>query len=174
MLPEPEDDESRHIRDVYAHFGVAAYRAQCLERSLQVVRLLHGIAKGDTVTLEQFDARETALTKLALENLIKKFEAVANFKMPSKKDVGTDVLRKARDLRNFLTHQFFIVRGAHLCSQKGRDRMIEELSEIAECLEATDLVVMALVESQRQFLGVTDEMIAMQAEKLIAESEWSD
>jgi hypothetical protein len=169
MLAEPEDAEGKHIRDVYAHFGVAAYHAQCFEKSLAVFLLLHGKASGATLTLQQFDADEERLWKQTMGPLIKEFRKL--HKVGEGPEGAEDILENARKRRNFLMHNFFWEKESDFLSEGGRTRMINELSVFSNDMEKADSLVTAIYTGLAQELGMTDDMLAGQMAKLQAKAD---
>jgi hypothetical protein len=149
MSPEPTTERDRLTRDVYAHYGLALYLAQCLEHQL-VNALIYGKhlpsivgytkAKGpltradfedrfDLFTNEQFD--ET------MGGLITRLKDTRE--LPSNFDLRD--LTRARDMRNLLAHRYFRVRADDFISIVGKQSMLTELQEAQKLFERVDTAV---------------------------------
>ncbi len=124
---EPEDGlspESQRIRDVYAHYGLAMYLAQNVERGLSMVLALEG--QGPHMTAWDYDARLAENHLSTFGGLVSKFIAspiaVSSGLIPQ--------LQRANDQRNDLAHQYFWDRAIQFASSDGQEKMIAELKQI--------------------------------------------
>jgi hypothetical protein len=114
------DDEL--VKEVFAHFGLAAYLAQVFERSL-VNALTTVYGPGQTrLTQDEVDRRFDDLSERTLGGLLKTLEGagLAADLMPAVRDALKD--------RHRLTHHFFWDRAAEFLSADGCHRMLQDLS----------------------------------------------
>jgi hypothetical protein len=163
MPIDVETADSEQCKEVYARFGLAAYLAQCFEKSLEVFLLLDRKLTDREMTLQKFDALQTSLQKKTLGSLIKEFRKYVEIN-----DEYERVLTDALDKRNFLTHHYFWERAAHFMSEGGRNLMIDELFEMADHFQRADIVVRAMYEAIGKVLGLTEDMIQQAGVKLQA------
>jgi hypothetical protein len=159
--------EDAEVRDVYAHFGLAIYLAQCLEHelvnALVYVSLLPDAVKvrpkrGEWIaTFDSFMDRNFQLT---LGQLIARLRSAST--LPGDLEEG---LGRALTLRNYLAHAFFRERAEDFVTSRGRRAMTSELREAqAVFLESSEQLELVM-KSIRSKSGISDEVI----EKHVAE-----
>ncbi|MBN1511377.1 MAG: hypothetical protein JXB13_05135 [Phycisphaerae bacterium] len=157
-IPEPDHYEPK---EVYAFFGLAAYWAQVLEQG--VVNLIVGLrVAGETVltpkhVLDAY-ADEDRKTLGQLLNSLR-----------SETTVSIDVeecLKRALQLRNHLTHQFFVEHDEAFLSDVGRRRMIDELRSITASFRDADKLVDPLWLGVWKRHGITQQLIERELESL--------
>ena len=161
-----EIDENELVKEVYAHFGLAAYQAQCVEMSLNNFFLINKRVSDATLTVQELDSMEAARQKQTMGKLIKDFRTYV--------DLSTDceeLLNRALEKRNFLMHHFFRERAVQFMANGGRWQMIDELTEITNDLKFADTVIIAVYDNLRRVLGVTDEILDREYAKLMAEAK---
>ena len=148
-------DEGDHIKEVFAHFGLALYLAQCLEHGIvnALLRLdlpsAARIRTGDDPprtrdeAYEIFDTYQAEQFEKTMGNLIKQLQTVA----PLPDHVVTTIInsKKRRDL---LAHRFFRERAAEFVTFDGRDAMLEELMRDQRLFEEADAALSAHLEQQ--------------------------
>lgn len=146
MSDKPDDND--HYREVYAHFGLAMYLAQCLEHGL-VNALIHlellphelGRARA-TQRHDQaaFEERYDAFMDNRFKEVIGSLVQRINSKTQVENELGR-ILVHAKDQRNFLAHHFYRERSEAFISRKGRDAMIEELRDAQSMFERADTML---------------------------------
>lgn len=146
-------EEELHIKDVYVHFGLASYMAQCLERSIAMV-LVFVYGKGPTeITRIELDQVLSKTFRKTMGQLIKELKHKNN----------TDLMEVEIDLalekRNWLIHNYFYDRAGHFMTQDGRDLMIDELIEIRGLLEKIDNFLEIICDEKIESFGVSKEKI---------------
>jgi hypothetical protein len=156
-------------REVYACFGFAAYSAQCLEMSLGNYFMVYQRVSDITLTVDELLAMEATRQKQTLGLLLKDFRKYVD--LDASYD---DVLVQALKKRNFLMHHFFRERAVHFMADAGRSQMIDELTEIADSLQIADKVVIAVYDSLARILGVTDDVLDREFDKLHAQAKLLD
>jgi hypothetical protein len=126
------DDENYHLREVYAHFGVAVYQAQVLEHG--VVNLLSQteIMKEATSQAEYDKLVAVSLTR-TLGFLAKRLGSV----LATDETLLGD-LREAIERRNYLVHRYWRERVQLTHTARGRNRIIEELDSISDHFASID------------------------------------
>jgi hypothetical protein len=125
------DEEGTQIRDVYAHYGLAMYLAQCLEHGI-VLALVY------TKLLPQVRSEAKAVETFPVSEFEQRFDIfmddhfeltmgslISRLRTSSKLAVTFDTdLSKARELRNFLVHRYFRERAEEFISRIGRHSML--------------------------------------------------
>jgi len=142
---EPIDPESHQVREVYAHFGLAMYHAQCLERTLAMALASVYRPTGQTFTKHQ-------LRDLLEKNYLKTLgELVRQIRTTVPIDEQLEqFLNEALKKRNWLAHHYFWERAAAFCRPDKRKSMVAELLETADFFLKVD----------REFRGVLDRWLA--------------
>jgi hypothetical protein len=157
-----DQQESDQVRDVYAHFGLAVYLAQCLEQSIfqHLLFFEHfpkAIAsfKSKESWISAFDAFESRELGQTMGKLIRRLKE-AGQPTDSIQVMLADALQK----RNWLSHGYFPDRAVALTLESGREKMIGELESIQllfrEVAGKIDAITMPVTRSY----GLTDEAMA--------------
>ena len=168
MSDQPEFNDDAQTREVYAHFGLAIYLAQCLEHGI-VNALLYaklmpkelkrykrrrplpfdrtGFESRFDLFMEQnFDQTIGALVRLLRETTT----------VPANLDAE---LIEAKDARNFLAHGYFRDRAEAFVSRVGRASMIAELERLQKLFVHADDELRAVVEPFAAQSGFTPEVL---------------
>src|SRR4051812_37730377 len=98
-MDRPTDSLGQDIHDVYAHFGVAMYAAQCVERQLVILApMLHGMHPEHT-TRAELDSLWDRMFAQPMGQTLRELERA------SRLPVGfEDRMKRALQLRNWLAH----------------------------------------------------------------------
>lgn len=170
-MTEPLDPESEQIREVYAHYGLAMYLAQCLEQAIYVALLFfdhfpkavksYTTAEEWTREADRFEEKELGQT---MGKLIRRLSEAG---VPV---VGLDSeLQEVLRRRNWLAHGYFSDRSVQLTVVDGREKMVAELKVLQllfrSCSEQIDAVSMPVA---RKY-GFTEEALEQAKLDLIAE-----
>jgi hypothetical protein len=123
-------DSSDERYAVYAEFGFAAEKAQCLELDAGNVILAHlqfwrGNRDVDEETREWFRQLASDMNRRTLGNLLKHRKGLATYD-----ENILDAIDAALEKRNYLVHRFFPSHNFAIFSVEGRQEMVEELQEI--------------------------------------------
>lgn len=145
------DVEAEEIRDVYAHYGLAMYLAQSVERGLSMVVSLVETTNGATTW--DFDARLAECYAMTFGELVTRFSALPP---ASHLDLASR-LRLAVGDRNMLAHQYFWDRAVSFNVTEGRGKMLTELQRMQAEFEAIDHDLAALSKSEMTVRGDTPE-----------------
>ncbi|MGO9545568.1 MAG: hypothetical protein ACLPPF_12355 [Rhodomicrobium sp.] len=161
-MDELLDEDSLQIRDVYAHYGLAMFLAQCLEHGI-VNALLH--AK----LLPQERARAGATRAFTMADFQKRFDIfmdeqfeltmgglVSRLRTSITLPPGFEAeLTKAKELRNFLAHRYFRERAEEFISNRGRKAMLVELQKAQQLFERLDEELKTAADSFAKALGMS-------------------
>ena len=146
------DDE--HIKEVYTHYGLAMYHAQCLERSLCI--LLAAEASPDLTKIKKSDYEDIldSLFKKTLGSIIKRLKQKVTISDELEKDI-----EMALQKRNWLAHNYFWERAGHFMSFKGRNYMLQELKNMSSFFDNIDSNISNITDEWAQKQGVTQNQI---------------
>jgi hypothetical protein len=163
-IVEDLDPDYDDPKEPYAFFGLAAYYAQCLEQSLiLIIVALHAVNRKVT-TRFTFDEAFARLEKQRLSDLIKQLQTIMTID-----DALNDTLYALLTKRNYLMHHFFSDNSAKWFGETSRRAMIDELRDLAQAFQDGDRMVVSLYEPLWAKLGVTEEIVARELQKLKAE-----
>src|SRR5260221_10364416 len=121
------DDHNDHVRDVYAHFGLAVYMAQVLEHGIAnaLVMLEHIPQKvGAVRNKEEWEQSVDVFYEQQFEKTLGQLVNALELHTSVNESVK-GMLRECLCSRNFLAHRFFRERAAEFMNAKGRDAMIQ-------------------------------------------------
>lgn len=161
--PDQLDPLDDHIREVYAHYGLAMYCAQVLEHELANLVAISRIASGEASSRAESEA---VWDTMFAATMGRQLRAVLEENRLGQKQVA--MLEEALKTRNFLAHAYFRERSAEFASEHGRNEMIRELDTLRDLLTAADEAVSPITTALREQMGVTDEMIRALVERLTA------
>jgi len=151
-VEQPTTPEDEQVRDVFAHFGLAAYCAQLFEKGLCNFLVVYKMLTGELVTLADFDAAERKVHRKTLGMLLKDIRPLVTFSDPD----GEKLLDDAVVKRNYLQHDYFWDRAVEFASVVGRGQMITELDELRLLFERAEEVAMLLTQATRRAVGLPD------------------
>jgi hypothetical protein len=157
--------ESAHTRETFAHFGLAMFRVQCVEKQLAMLlatTLNPGFLRA---TPEARDSYFDGEFRKTLGQLVKSVQAVVS--VPQALEGR---LNRALMLRNWLAHEYFWQRSIQAMSWDGRERMIAELKEAAEYLGSLDEELTAISEAWCVREGLSRETVEAELEGLLRDS----
>ena len=159
------DSNSKQKREVFARYGLAMHYAQCIEKSLAM--LISSVFNKEFMPSSpqvRNDFYNQAFSK-TLGSLIKKLEK----KITIPPNLNQD-LNYALDKRNWLAHEYFYDRPGEIHTPEGRNKMINELSEIYENLRKIDDRLELIIDKWVKNVGIKDELIKDMIKKLIEKS----
>lgn len=165
------DSLSEEVKEIYAHFGLAIYQAQCLEFGLvnALVFLDHipnkrKLASSAAQWAESVDSFMERKFEFTLGRMIRELESITLVSTDLQ-----DLLSSALKQRNWLAHGYFKDRAEDFLTQRGRAKMLEELQESQELLARADAALEGVIKPVRERIGLTDEVLAATYEKLRVE-----
>lgn len=165
MMQEPEvpDPDYDDPKEVYALFGLAYYSMQVLEQGLVNLGVALSVkevpgARFKTVG-EIYDAMDDKTFGQVLRATRDQTGIPPHF--------ATD-LEEALQKRNYLAHRFFVVHDLDIRSAEGRRRMVDELRDVVMFVKRLDKEMDKVWMRAWERLGVTQEWIDRQIERLRA------
>ena len=158
-----DDLNGAHIKETYAHFGLAQYLAQVLEHGI-VNALVYLELIPSKVHTKQERTREEWVQHFD-DFMVKNFDATLGrlMKRLREHDVVTGELEAslapALRARNWLAHGYFRDRASEFITEAGRDTMMAELQEFQNLFEKSDELLEAALKPTRLKYGFTDEKL---------------
>lgn len=152
--------KDEEVKEVYAHFGLAIYSAQCLEHGLvnafiyldlipSKIPISHSKAWEDSV--DSFSSKHFEHTLGRMIKDLKKFT-----------DVPSDLslkLSRALTIRNWLAHDYFRERAKEFLFSVGRKNMIKELEDATNLINEADKQLSIILDPILKKYGITEELI---------------
>ncbi|MCO7255851.1 hypothetical protein KSI86_16975 [Dickeya oryzae] len=164
-------DTSEHCKEVYAYFGLAMYRAQCVEQSIVQLLIFFDFFIKNVPAFstrdkweegfDRFDKELSEKTMGQLLNLIRKLEILD-------KDIEV-ILSTALKKRNWLAHSFFFEHALDFISENGRNNMIKELNNSIDVFNSVEDILNPISHNAALKYGLTDEVLD-EIERKICES----
>ena len=160
-----EHDPSEHVKEIYAHFGLAIYLAQVLEHGLVIALVYADLMPNRKPhhTRADFDLFMDKHFETTMGRMIQNFKK--HVAVPTEFE---QLLLDARTKRNFLAHHYFRERADDFMKEAGREKMILELKTAQELFERTDDTLSEVVRPLREKLGFTDEKVEASYREYIA------
>ena len=156
---------SENHKDVFAHFGLAAYHAQCFEMELKNIFLLLIRANNRSFSIPLLEQCEAVLDKQTLGTLIRDIRKVVSFD-----DGCVTAIEAALTNRNRLMHGFYERHATEFLSRTGRETMIRELESYSDSFETADTVARSVSGAIGKSLGITDELLQAELERMKKEA----
>ena len=157
--------EAQQKREVFARFGLAMYRAQCLERQIKLMfvsmynqKFLQVPPTGRNPFLDEESIRKT------LGQIKKELKEKASLSPTLETR-----LAEAVNLRNWLAHDYFRVREREMLALEGREKMISELQEKADWLQELDREFTDILKNWLCIMGISKEEIESEIENYFQE-----
>lgn len=165
-------DTSEQCKEVYAHFGLAMYRAQCVEQSIIQLLIFFDFFPDKVpryTSTEQwetdFDSFTGDLSSKSMGQLIKKLRDADAI------DANGDAkLRGALKKRNWLAHSFFPDHALTFLSEEGRLEMVKQLEECTSYFGEVEAILNPITYSICEKYGLTKEKLREVELQLFAEA----
>lgn len=163
---EQIDPDSAQVREVFAHYGLAMYQAQCLEREIAIaLSTVHGPGP-KRITRDQLDQLYDKNFRKTLGSLVAGLRQTAS--VPGELE---ERLTQALTLRNWLTHNYFWERTPRFMKAPGREAMIQELLEAIRCFMEIDAQLSEITGRWAAAHGVTKELFQEAWDELLVSDE---
>jgi len=154
-------DTSEHCKEVYAYFGLAMYRAQCVEQSIVQLLIFFDFFKENAPKFstsekweEDFDRFDEMLSKKTMGNLLNSIK-----KLSVLDDDIENTLSLALKKRNWLAHAYFVDHALDFINESGRNQMITELEKVIELFNLVENILQPISSSAALKYGLTDEIL---------------
>ena len=158
---ETLDPQSYQTREVYAHYGLAMFLAQCVEQAIfqnliffdYFPNATKSISDAETWTRE-FDAFEGRELGRTMGMLIKRLKEAGQIT-----SIIEECLSEVLAKRNFLAHHYFAQRAVEFTLDDGRSSMIEELVVIQGLFREAEERIMEVTSPVAKKYGLTDDVL---------------
>ncbi|MCF5888247.1 hypothetical protein [Aeromonas veronii] len=160
-IPELELGDER---EVYAFYGLAAFHAQCAEKSLVNFAMGYRVLDETILTQEQWLEIYDKTNDKTFGRLLGEVKSKAGLSHDLKIYLE-DALRK----RNWLAHDFFYDYASHFSDFEGRVEMINELQRLIRTFQIADHEIEKLSLKIWEKFGVTEEWIQTEMMAQLAE-----
>ncbi len=154
-------DTSEHCKEVYAYFGLAIYRAQCVEQSIIQLLIFYDFFKENVPKFKRrekweadFDRFDGALSKKTMGRLLGAIKEIGVLDS----DIE-NTLSLALKKRNWLAHSYFVDRALDFINEAGRHKMINELEDAIKLLNSVEDILNPISRSAAIKYGLTDEVL---------------
>ncbi len=161
-ITEHIDPESESIKDVFAHFGLAMYRAQCLERQMAIMLATQHLLGPATITKTEFEKHLDGLFSKTLGNLVNELKIATDFG-----EEEGERLDDALSKRNWLAHRYFGERATEFLSESGRASMLRELQNAADYFDTLDNFLTCRTKRWGEAIGITQQLLDEAFERLV-------
>lgn len=143
-----------HIKEVYAHYGLAIYYAQCLERALCILLVAENAPNLRKISRADYEKMLESLFRQPFGSLIKRLSKIIDIPSDFEKNLR-EVLKK----RNWLVHHYFWDRAEHFMTKKGREFMLNELQVASKVFDNFDNEISHMTDAWAKKHGITEERI---------------
>ncbi|WP_417440859.1 hypothetical protein [Idiomarina sp.] len=154
-------DTSEHCKEVYAYFGLAMYRAQCVEQSIVQLLIFYDFFKENVPKFESrekweadFDRFDGVLSKKTMGRLLGAIKEMGVLDS----DIE-NTLSLALQKRNWLAHAYFVDRALDFINEAGRNKMINELEDAIKLFNSVEDILNPISKSAAIKYGLTDEIL---------------
>lgn len=154
-------DEDEQRKEVYAYFGLAVYNAQVLEHQLINMLILVKVANKEKVNITEID---NLFDRYFLKTMGQLFDELMKTYTLSENE--RKELREVLRLRNYIIHDYFKKKIWLMVTQKGRESIIKELICFENRVKKMDKRLVELATRYYKKVGVTEEIIEKEFEKL--------
>ena len=162
MTREHIDNVSEQVKEVYAYFGLAMYKAQCVERQLAMILATRYGPGPSKITRTEFDDLLESLFSKTMGWLIRDIGELAKLSEGEREQ-----LQEALSKRNWLAHRYFWERARVFLSESGRVSMIQELQEAVDSFGALDQLLTSRTMEWAEPMGITEQMVEREMERLL-------
>ncbi|MEH3135562.1 MAG: hypothetical protein PGN30_11260 [Mycolicibacterium neoaurum] len=166
-IAELPDDGSRQ-KEVYARFGLVAFKAQVFDHAL--VNLLTVAGSIDKrMTQDEVDKCFETLFKKTSGQLVHDVSDQSRLKAGD-----LDICRSAVTERNRLIHRFFREHAENFMTNRGQQSMLDDLGEIYDLIDQADHACQRVMMRIGGPYGYTDEAVEAQMNVLMTRVNASD
>lgn len=160
LIAELPDDGSRQ-KEVYARFGLVAFKAQVFDHALVNLLTVAG-SVDDRMTQNEVDQCLEKLFKKTSGQLVNDVSAQSRLEA---EDLG--ICRHAVAERNRLIHRFFREHAENFMTSRGQQAMLDDLGEIGDLIERADGACHRVMMRIGAPYGFTDEAVEAETNRLM-------
>jgi hypothetical protein len=153
-------------REAFARYGLAMYHAQCVEKSLAI--LVSSVFNKEFLPSAP-DRREEIQNEIfskTIGRLLKRLEKQITIP-PNLARTLDEALQK----RNWLAHEYFWERAVELLTTAGRDKIIDELTELSDFFSKLDAHLAKIYGKWTNKIGLSEVAIEEGMKRLIKQNK---
>lgn len=158
LIAELPDDGSRQ-KEVYARFGLTAYKAQVFDHALVNLLSVAGIVDG-RMSHDEIDQCFESFFKKTSGQLVNAISGQSHLDIHD-----LEKCRVAVAERNRLIHRFFREHAENFMTSKGQQRILDDLGDIADLIQDADNACQRVMIRIGTPYGFTEEAIDNQLRK---------
>ena len=154
-------NKSEHCKEVYAYFGLAMFRAQCVEQSIIQLLIFLVFFKENATKISSiekweldFDNFDKTMSKKTMGHLLGALRDLGVLN-----EIIESTLSKALIKRNWLAHGYFAHRAIEFLNERGRNQMIDELEGIIELFNLAEDLLQPISNKLALQYGLTNEKL---------------
>ncbi|MCW4831047.1 hypothetical protein [Enterobacter hormaechei] len=154
-------NKSEHCKEVYAYFGLAMFRAQCVEQSIIQLLIFLVFFKENATKISSiekweldFDNFDKTMSKKTMGHLLSALRDLGVLN-----EIIESTLSKALIKRNWLAHGYFADRAIEFLNERGRNQMIDELEGIIELFNLAEDLLQPISNKLALQYGLTNEKL---------------
>ncbi|MEN6335693.1 MAG: hypothetical protein ABFE01_15690 [Phycisphaerales bacterium] len=165
-MMEELDAAAQQRREMFALYGLAMYHAQCVEKSLAI--LVSSVL--DTEFLSADIKRRVEIQDDVFSKTIGRLLTRMRKQVRVSADLD-QILDEAWQKRNWLAHEYFWPRAGEAMTTRGRDKMIDELTELSGFFSEVDARLTSIYERWAKKIGIPQPAIDETLSRLIEDNE---
>ena len=166
-------DKSEHCKEVYAYYGLAMYRAQCVEQSIIQLLIfcdLYEKEANSKHTQEEWEAKFDTFDQEVSDKTMGRL--IGHLKSLNVLQATTEsLLAKALKERNFLAHSYFQAKAIDFMNESGRNKMVTGLEKSIELFNQVEDILEPITMSVAAKYGLTKEVLADIQKQLLKEAK---
>lgn len=152
--------ETTPLKPIYLEMGAAVQDSQRLELYISFIVTLLSDLRGRNLSDDEFKWSMDNLSSNTLGRLIEEIKRNVGFN-----DAAVDGLHKALKARNFLIHRFYNARANLLLSQTGREKVLQEIRQKREQINAANAMLDPVMNDLIALKGIDFEQVRDEIEK---------
>jgi hypothetical protein len=163
---EKLDENAQQRRETFARYGLAMYQAQCVEKSLAI--LVSSVFNKEFL-LSSPDRRGEIQNEVFAKTIGRLLTRMR--KQISVPPTLDRTLEEAWQKRNWLAHDYFWHRAGETSTTRGRNKMIDELTELSDFFSKVDAYLVSIYEKWNNKIGLSQTTLEAITNKLIKKHE---
>lgn len=159
---ENEDDNGQS-KLIYTYFGLAVYKAQCLEETFSFILWSSRIIENNIMTNEEVNEIIDSIenSKKTMGSFIYEIKKAYNLSIKVEKE-----LFRVLENRNYLIHKYFKLEISKFYSDNGKKSMLKFFSTFVDDVTKLDDELKFYTEKYRQKFGLKDKYIYQLMEEM--------
>lgn len=154
-------------REMYAHFGLAAYLSQVFEKGIANLLSAHMYhEKKGKWSKKQYHAAIDNLDKNTLGQLLSTLKKYIEFDKNTEKFV-----LKAQEKRNYLVHNYFWENAAKIMFDDGKREIIQDLEQYQKIFKQADEIISEFYEIYFKASGISEDKMNVWLDKMVADEK---